>query len=50
MSSLKASFEDYIPEEADKVDGAVSKTIGSTIILCVSGDENAAAAVDAAIK
>lgn len=50
LSSLKASFEDYIPEEADKVDGAVSKTIGSTIILCVSGDENAAAAVDAAIK
>lgn len=50
LSSLKAEFEDYIPEEAVKVEDAVSKTVGSTIIVCVSGDENAAAAIDAAVK
>ena len=50
LSDVKASFEDYIPEEADKVDNAVSKTVGKYVIVCVSGDENAASAIDAAVK
>lgn len=50
LDDLKASFEDYIPEEADKIDDAVTKTVGNHIIVCVSGDENADCLIDEAVK
>ena len=50
LADLKESFADYIPEEAEKVDSAVMETAGSYLILCVSDDENAAAAVQAVLK
>lgn len=50
LDEVKASFEAYIPEEAAKIEDAVVKTVGNYVIVCVSGDGNAASAIDAALK
>ena len=42
LNDQKTSFEDYIPEEAQRIDDAVLVVKGNYVILCVSGDSDKA--------
>ena len=42
LNDQKTSFEDYIPEEAQRIDDAVLVVNGNYVILCVSGDSDKA--------
>ncbi len=42
LTDKKASFQDYIPEEADKIDDAVCVRSGNCVIVCVTKDYAAA--------
>ena len=42
LNDQKSSFEDYIPEEAERIDNAVVVKKGNYVILCVSGDSDKA--------
>lgn len=42
LDDQTASFEDYIPEEAKRVEDAVLEQKGNYVILCVSGDSDSA--------
>lgn len=46
----KTLFVDYVPAEMPKLDNAVIKTEGNSIILVISGDDNAEKAVKDALK
>lgn len=49
LSDQKASFKDYIPEEAARIDEAVLVQDGNYVVLCVSGDsDNAQKIIDKA--
>ncbi len=50
MEELKSSFEDYIPEEADKIDSAVIVTAGEYVFVCVSDDADAKSVLQTAAK
>ena len=41
-ADLKASFEDYIPEEAVKIDRAVLTQKGNCVVLCITADADGA--------
>lgn len=41
VNDLRHSFEDYIPEEAAKIDGAVVEQKGKYVVLCISSDDGA---------
>ncbi|MBR5488249.1 MAG: DUF4358 domain-containing protein [Firmicutes bacterium] len=43
---LKHSFEDYIPQEAAKIDRAVVVQKGNCVVLCITSDETAKSFVD----
>ena len=43
---LKASFEDYIPAEAAKIDRAVVVQKGNCVVLCITSDETAKSFID----
>ncbi len=43
---LKASFEDYIPQEAAKIDQAVAVQKGNCVVLCITSDETAKSFID----
>ena len=43
---LKASFEDYIPAEAAKIDRAVVVQKGNCVVLCITADESAKSFID----
>lgn len=45
-ADLKASFEDYIPEEAKKVEQAVVAQKGKYVVLCISSDDGAKSFID----
>ena len=42
LDDQRASFKDYIPEEASRIDNAVLVVNGNYVVLCVSGDSEAA--------
>lgn len=42
LNDQQESFEDYKPEEAKRVGGAVLEQKGNYVILCVSGDSDTA--------
>ncbi len=42
LQDVAMSFEDYIPEEAKKVEDAVVYAQGCYVIVCISADETAA--------
>lgn len=42
LDDQTASFEDYIPEEAKRVEDAVLEQKGNYVVLCVSGDSGSA--------
>lgn len=42
LDDQKSSFEDYIPEEAKRVEDAVVFASDNYVVLCVSGDSNKA--------
>lgn len=51
LKDQKASFEDYIPEEAKRIDDAVTVQKGNYVVVCVSGDsEKAKEIVDNAFE
>ena len=51
LNDQKTSFEDYIPEEAQRIDDAVLVVNGNYVILCVSGDsDKAQEIIDKAFK
>lgn len=41
VEDLKHSFEDYLPEEAAKIDGAVVEQKGRYVVLCITSDDGA---------
>ncbi len=43
---LKASFEDYIPQEAAKIEQAVVVQKGNCVVLCITSDETAKSFID----
>lgn len=43
---LRASFEDYIPAEAAKIDRAVVLQKGSCVVLCITSDDTAKSFID----
>lgn len=43
---LKASFEDYIPQEAAKIDQAVVVQKGNCVVLCITSDDTAKSFID----
>lgn len=45
ISNQKESFKDYVPKEMPKLENAVVKTSGKTVILCVSGNSEKANSV-----
>lgn len=46
VEDLRHSFEDYIPEEAAKVDKAVVTQKGCYVLLCITNDEGAQEFID----
>ena len=46
VADLRSSFEDYIPEEAAKVDKAVVTQKGCYVVLCITNDESAQDFID----
>jgi hypothetical protein len=42
LSAQKSSFADYLPEEAKRIDDAVLIQKGNCVVLCVSGQSDAA--------
>lgn len=45
LSDQRSSFEDYIPEEAKRIDDAVVEQKGNYVVICVSGDSATAKSV-----
>lgn len=45
-----SAFVDYVPAELPKLDNAVVKVQGNTVVVLISGDANAKTVVDNAIK
>ena len=51
LNDQKTSFEDYIPEEAKRIEDAVLVVNGNYVVLCVSGDSaKAKEIIDSAFK
>ncbi len=50
LQDVAMSFEDYIPEEADKVEDAIISVKGRYVIVCVTADDSAAGKIDALLK
>ena len=50
LSDLKMEADRYQPEEVARVDKAVISRNGCAVVLCVSGDDRAAEAVEAWLK
>ncbi len=50
LAELRDSFVDYIPEEAAKIDEAIVESEGTCVVLCVTDDDAAEAAVKAALE
>ena len=46
VEDLKQSFEDYMPEEAAKIDGAVVEQRGRYVVLCITSDDSAKSFID----
>jgi hypothetical protein len=42
LDDQESSFEDYIPEEAKRIEDAVLEQNGNYVVLCVSGDSDKA--------
>lgn len=51
LSETKKAFQDYIPEEAEKIDNAVSIRCGCYVIVCITSDyEKAEKTINAMIQ
>lgn len=45
LDDQKSAFEDYMPEEAKRIEDAVLEQKGNYVILCVSGDPDTAESI-----
>ncbi len=50
LQDVAMSFEDYIPEEAAKVEDALIRVKGRYVIVCVTADDTAADKIEAVLK